>query len=193
MNKGELEKIIPEFFKMVENHKPRSSLYKPAIDKPLTSRDFVFIGGTGLLFQNIITETSDIDAIAMRKGAFYGAAGIIAIIDEEKITRKMMTTDCLHKDILKFKYADYDFEIFERDSAEKGLSGNLDVVKEMELGSITVYVRPAELIKKDYEKMLKRFKLGSALSCHELADYEKFIPEDKIKKYEERLRLLKNY
>lgn len=193
MNKDKLEKAVPEFFKMVENHKPRSRNYKPAIDKLPTTKDFVFIGGTALLFQDIIDETSDVDAAAMRKGALYGATGIISIIDEKKIQRRMMTTDGLHLDILKFKYADYDFEIFERDSAEKGLSGNLDVIKEIELDGINVYVRPAELIKKDYEKMLKRFKLGSAFSCHELADSEKFIPENKIKKYEERLKLLKKY
>lgn len=183
MNKSELEKVIPEFLRMVENHKPQSRHYNPAIDKLPTSNDFVFIGGTSLLLQRIIDETTDVDLVAMRKGVFYGPTGTITIIDEEKIPRRMMTTDGLHRNILKFKYDEYDFEIFERESAEKGLSGSLDVVKEIELDGIIVYTRPADLIKKDYEKMLKRFKSGSALSC----------PESKIKKYEERLGLLKEY
>ena len=153
MDKNKISNSLLEFYKMLEKHEIKLSRSSKKTYQ-LKPKNFIVIGAGSLVLQDILPDTSDIDLLADVKETYYCT---IKAVDNEKIQRVIGSSDGFFRDILGFDYKDCRFEVFRHD-ASYSLSGDVDAKTILTLDDLDIYVRPAELVIRDFENALLRLR-----------------------------------
>lgn len=135
------------------------------------------MGSYALNFQAGLSEgdePEDIDILAADETVFYHIFDVLKLnnmINERSRFETVMGLDENHPsnspDLFGFRYNNQCVEIFNGSTMNGVLSGNVGVVKELDVCGNTIYVRPKELIKEDYRKAVRNinddFHLGQVI------------------------------
>jgi hypothetical protein len=139
-------------------------------EHPLYPGDFTLIGGSSLVLQDVISDASDVDLITGT------SLGEIMEFNPDLIRLPYYLEPGRPASVINFDFEGQLFSIIAWGEAMSLLDGRLRKRKRMRMGGMKIYVRPARLIAEDYRKAL--------------GEMHPPLQEDKIEKYEGRLRLI---
>ncbi len=127
-------------------------------------------------------KPSDIDVIAVNDATFNR---VVKALDSEGIEKKFETVNeiifgFMSHDVLEFYLDDQKVDVFNGNNIGNFLSGDLSAASKLNFDDHIVYVRPVELIKSDFRKVLAQYHPNT----------EEPIIKKKIAKYQERLDYL---
>ena len=186
MIKDEITNILVEFYRMILRHELKLSFYSDFDHDPrykdcprpsrVNTKKFIVIGAASLVLQDRLSATSDIDLMT----DVYTINDTLKILTREDIPAEIYCSDYAYADQLTFDFKETKFDILSNCFVSFLMS---DLEKNIEICpyDVPIHLRPVDLIKEDYMKVIKY--IGSH---HD--------PEDTgcIQKYIERLSALEH-
>jgi hypothetical protein len=156
-----------------------------------SSEDFLIIGGSALVMQDVIAETPDIDMVPERMADFYSAEQAlkrrgIAVANERTSSKDMVY-------ILKFLVKGREYEIFNRAAAAEVLAGRLDACDSVGTNGMKFRVRPVEMLEKDCLRVLMETESQDPEVLKSLGSDCYLSYCRKLEKYRDRVRTIQDF